>query len=156
MAQPAQRPRPRKRAKKPPLRERLLTRAHERADQARQLRANPRIAGLWIRQALLRMWRLRGGGFYGIGFVATFLYTQAQSLFDDAAESAGLVDFLTSQLSEALIRLSADFLGNLITAFLWPLWLLSFTGAWGLLGMLITFLVFDRWIKPWINARFPD
>lgn len=148
--------RSRARDAKPPLKQRLANQVQLRRSQATAVRKDPWVLGVWGRQALLRMWRLRGGGFYGIGFVATFVYTQAQSLFEDVAEADGMVDFLTSQLSEAIIRLTGDFLGNLLTAFLWPLWVLGWAGAWGLVALLVSFFVFDRWIKPWINAQFPD
>lgn len=134
----------------------MVARVQQRADQAVQLRKDPWLLGIWIRQGLLRMWRLRGGGFYGIGFVVTFVYTQARSLLEDATEADGVVDFLTSQLSEAIIRLTGDFLGNLISAFVWPLLVLGWFGGWGLVGLGVGFFVFDRWIKPWINRQFPE
>lgn len=134
----------------------MAARVQQRADQAVQLRKDPWLLGVWIRQGLLRMWRVRGGGFYGIGFVVTFVYSQAQSLLQDVTEADGVVDFLTSQLSEAIIRFTGDFLGNLIAAFVWPLLLLGWTDAWGLVALVVGFFVFDRWIKPWINRQFPE
>lgn len=140
---------------KPKLKQRLANRVDQRVQQAAAASDNPRLLWVWLRSALLRMWRLRGGGFYGLGFVLTFVGLQLASLLEDAAEAQGPVDFLTSQMAEALIRLLGDTLSNLIQAFLWPFLFVGWTGPYGLLLLLGSFLAFDRWGKPWINAQFP-
>ncbi|MGI9327157.1 MAG: hypothetical protein ACR2PZ_18210 [Pseudomonadales bacterium] len=145
-----------KQSSKPALKQRVAERVSLRAQQAAAASDNPRLLWVWVRAGLLRMWRLRGGGFYGLGFVATFVVLQLGSLFADASEAAGPVDFLTSQLSEAIIRLTGDSIGNLVKAFLWPIYFVVWAGAYGLLALLTGFLIFDRWLKPWINDQFPE
>ncbi len=145
-----------KQSAKVALKRRVAERIALRTQQAAAASDNPRLLWVWVRAGLLRMWRLRGGGFYGLGFVATFVVLQLGSLFADASEAAGPLDFLTSQLSEALIRLTGDSVGNLLKAFLWPIYFVSWTGAYGLLALLAGFLAFDRWLKPWVNEQFPE
>lgn len=141
---------------KPPIKVRVRNAARKRQAQAQAVRREPMLLGVWLRAALLRMWRLRGGGFYGLGFVATFVGLQLRSLFEDAAAATGPIDFVTTQLSEALLRVLGDTFPNLIQAFVWPALFVGWSGAYGLLVLLATFLVFDRWIKPWLNERFPE
>lgn len=141
---------------KPPIKTRVRNAARKRQAQAQAVRREPTLLGVWLRAALLRMWRLRGGGFYGLGFVATFVGLQLLSLFEDAAAAAGPIDFVTTQLSEAVLRVLGDTFPNLIQAFVWPALFVGWSGAYGLLVLLAAFLVFDRWIKPWINERFPE
>ncbi|MEM1436191.1 MAG: hypothetical protein AAGG11_19205 [Pseudomonadota bacterium] len=107
-----------------------------------------------LRESLLKMWRVRGGGFYGLGFVVFFVGAQGVSLLQDLIEATGPVDFVTSQVLEGFIRLIGDTPWNFIRALLWPLQLLSWLGSWGLLPLLAGFIAFDRWVKPWLNDRY--
>ncbi|MEM9741498.1 MAG: hypothetical protein AAF918_02315 [Pseudomonadota bacterium] len=106
------------------------------------------------RRWLLRMWRLRGGGFYGLGFVLVFVVHEVRSLFGQVAESTSAADFLTSQALEMVIRLFSESWINFLYAAIWPLLLLGWAGGYGFLMLILGFVVFDRWGKPALNAFF--
>ncbi len=139
-------------AKKPPLTQRLKNRADTRARQFAAASDDPSLIWVWTRRALLRMWRVRGGGFYGLGFVVTFVVLQVASILDDAAEASTAMDFVTSQLVEGILRFLSDTFINFLLSFLWPALFLGWAGGWGIVALIAAFIVFDRWAKPWINA----
>jgi hypothetical protein len=141
-----------KQPRKPRLVARLKNRAADRAQQFADASDDPGLLLVWTRRALLRMWRLRGGGFYGLGFVVTFVVLQIGALMSDAAEASTAMDFVTSQLAEAVLKFLGDTLINFLLSFIWPLLFLGWAGSWGILVLICAFLVFDRWLKPWISA----
>lgn len=99
----------------------------------------------WVKKTLHRMWQVRGGGFYGLGFVAFFLWAQGLSLWGDVTESDSVADFLTSQAIETVIRLLGETPANFIWALLWPVHVLNWDLRLGFLGLLAGFLAFERW-----------
>lgn len=141
-----------KEPRKPRLVARLKNRAADRAQLFAEASDNPSLLWVWTRRALLRMWRLRGGGFYGLGFVVTFVVLQIESIMSDAAEASTAMDFVTSQLAEAVLKFLGDTLINFLLSFIWPLLFLGWGGGWGILVLICAFLIFDRWLKPWISA----
>ena len=115
--------------------------------------ARDRLVGR-VKRWLLRLWMLRGGGFYGLGFVVFFVTLQIRSFIGDIAESTGVIDFLSSQALEALLKVISETPFNFLWALLWPLQFLSWTGEWGLLVLLAAYLSFQRWVKPRLTERF--
>ena len=119
-----------------------------------EVRSLALVVGARLKQWLVRLWMLRGGGFYGLGFVLFFVAAELNSLFGDLLESEGPVDFLSSLLLESLLKFISEMPFNFLWALLWPLQFLSWTGEWGLLVLLLAFLAFQRWLKPWLTERF--
>jgi hypothetical protein len=128
----------------------------EGTQRLREVQQQPSVVLTWIKQSLVNTWLLRGGGFYGLGYLATFILLQAQSLASDIQEAEDALGFLSSQIFQVMFKFFTDVLGNLIQAFIWPLLLLNLTGSWGLLLLLAGFLGFDRWGKSYINQRVPE
>ena len=90
---------------------------------------------------------LRGGGLCACGFLVTFLYLEVKTIFGDMAESDGVVDFVISELFEFVLRFAVDSIINTVHAFLWPVHVLSFAPPWGMIGLALALLLFDRVIK---------
>ncbi|MEM1231294.1 MAG: hypothetical protein AAGI15_12210 [Pseudomonadota bacterium] len=130
----------------------MKDRADTRARQFAAASDDPSLIWVWTRRALLRMWRVRGGGFYGLGFVVTFVVLQIASIVGDAAEASTAMDFVTSQLVEGVLRFLSDTFINFLLSFLWPALFLDWIGSWGIVVLIAAFIAFDRWAKPWINA----
>lgn len=125
-------------------------------DRVREVQHQPSVVLTWIKQSLVSTWLLRGGGFYGLGYLVTFIILQAQSLATDFVEAEDALSFLGSQIFQILFKFFTDVIGNLIQAFIWPLMFLNLTGSWGLLILIVGFVGFDRWGKPYINQRIPE
>lgn len=125
-------------------------------DRIREVQHQPSVVLTWIKQSLVSTWLLRGGGFYGLGYLVTFVLLQARSLAEDFIEAEDALSFIGSQIIEMLFKFFTDVIANLIQAFIWPLLFLDLTGSWGLLALLVGFVGFDRWGKPYINQRIPE
>jgi hypothetical protein len=97
----------------------------------------------WIR----KVWKARGGGLYACGFVLTFVYLEISMLFGEIIAATGFVDFFTEQLLELPFRFLSESLGNLVSAFLWPLPLLEFSPPWGIAILAVIYLLFTYLIK---------
>lgn len=126
------------------------------AANARALWANPRSAPSVLRGALLGIWRSRGGGFYGLGYLVTFLLLEVRMLFRELAGSDGVLEFVGSQALEYLLRLSLLSLLNALQAFVWPLLMFAKLGPLSLLLLLAGYLAFERVLRPRLEVAFPE
>ena len=95
-----------------------------------------RGAGRVAKRWLGKLWSTGGGGFYGLGYLATFLWLEAKLLASEVGEAEGVVDFVSSQAIERITRLAIDSFVNSVNAFLWPVKLIAAYELWGV-GMLI-------------------
>jgi hypothetical protein len=123
---------------------------------ARTLRADPKSAGPLLRAGLLGIWRARGGGFYGLGYLVTFVLLEVRLLATEVAQSEGVAEFVGSQLLEYLFRVGILSLLNVVQALIWPLLVLGQTGPWGLALLPLGYLAFERWLRPRVEAAFPE
>ena len=121
-----------------------------------EVQEQPSVVLSWIKQSLVNTWLLRGGGFYGLGYLVTFIVLQTQSLAQDFEEAEDALGFISAQIFQVVFKFFTDALANLIQAFIWPLLFLNLTGGWGLLMLMVGFIGFDRWCKPYINQRIPE
>ena len=108
----------------------------------------PHEAGGLMKQGFRTMWLARGGGFYAIGFVITFLYLEVRTIATEVGAASGFFDFLGEELLEFLFRFSIQSLANTVQAFLWPLLLVGEYEYAGVAVLVLGYLGFDRWCKP--------
>lgn len=121
-----------------------------------EVQEQPSVVLTWIKKSLVSTWLLRGGGFYGLGYLITFFVLQARSLALDFQEAEDALGFISSQLFQLLFKFFTDVLANLIQAFIWPLMVINYLEGWGILVLIAGFIGFDRWCKPYINQRIPE
>lgn len=136
-----------------PRRKRRLTR-HLR--NARQVWEDPRSLGDILRGGLIQIWCARGGGFFGLGYLVSFVLMEVRLVVSEFESSAGAMDFITSQLLEYLFRLGIMSFVNMLLAFLWPFLLLEHLGGWGLLILPAAYLLFERLLRPGIESAVPE
>jgi hypothetical protein len=136
-----------------PRKERRLAR---HARHARMLWHDPRSAGGLLREGLLGIWRARGGGFYGLGYVATFVALEVRLVVGELESSDSLLSFLSDQLLEYLLRLGFMSFVNVLLAFLWPLFVLEHLHGWGIPLLVIGYFGFERWLRPAIESSLPE
>ena len=111
----------------------------------------------WFRRWFAKVWKVRGGGLYAVGWAVTFAYLEVTTLIGEIFEATGVVDFFTNQLVEFLFRFVGDSLRNMITAFMWPAEIVQWNPPIGAIILGVAFMLFPVTIKPYITAwLFPD
>lgn len=116
----------------------------------------PRSAGGLIRDAVLGIWSARGGGFYGLGYLITFVSLEARTAVGEFVSSDTLMSFVGQELLGYLLRFGLMSFVNAAVAFLWPLIVLDWLGGWGLLVLAAGYVAFERWLRPLVESTFPE
>jgi hypothetical protein len=119
--------------------------------------AEPRSVPLQIRDTYLRMWRSRGGGFYGLGYVVAFAVLEVQatvSSWEGASDNiAGLV---MQEVLQFVFKFAAQSMLNGFLALGWPIFVVQKLGGAGLALLAVVWWLFDRYARPWIAVRLPE
>ena len=98
-----------------------------------------------------KVWKLRGGGLYALGYAITFVYLEVTTIIGDIAGAESPWQFFTSELIEFVFRFLSDSLVNLVKALIWPVYVIELAPPWGLLGLGAAFLIFPRFLKPTVE-----
>ena len=120
------------------------------------MRKEPRKAVSLVRETLVNIWRARGGGFYGLGYLIAFVVLEARMLAGDVGESATVVDFVASQAAEYLFRFTVMSFVNMFLAMIWPFYLLQWVGVWGFAILAGGYVVFEWVLRPSVEAWIPE
>ena len=122
-----------------------------------EIRHEPRSALDMMRSAAITVWAARGGGFYGLGYLVTFLILEVRMFAGEYSESTGAVDFITSQALEFVFRISLMSFFNGLMAFVWPFFVIEWLGGtWGLFVLLVGYVVVEKGIRPQVEGRWPE
>lgn len=127
-----------------------------RLDPIAEITRNPSSIKGYVRRALVGLWRTRGGGLYGLGYVVCFVALEARTLVGDVVEATNATQALAGELLEWLFRFGVDSFVNVVYALLWPGFLLNLLGPWGLVVLAVGFFVFERFARPWVERRLPE
>jgi hypothetical protein len=110
------------------------------------------LAHGWFRRWLRKVWELRGGGLYALGFAATFLYLEIRELFlDDIPAFFALESYTFGPLLRLGIDFLIDTIMNTVAAFLWPLTVIQWWPPIGAIALLLAFLIFPSYMKPTVE-----
>jgi len=108
----------------------------------------PDSAHGFLRRWFRRVWELRGGGAYAIGFGVTFLYLEINDiLFDDIPTLFAMDLTSVDSLIGFVVSFIIDTLMNTLVAFVWPALLLSNGEIYGLVALVAIFTLFPRYLK---------
>ncbi len=111
----------------------------------------------WFRTWFAKVWHVRGGGLYALGFASTFIYLEIRTFIGEIAESSSVGDFLSSQLIEVVFRFAIKSFINTIEALMWPVYVVQLTPPYGAIGLGIGFLIFTTYLKKPIERwLFPE
>ena len=117
-------------------------------DPSSQSSTSPKRSNLpWWRRWLAKVWLSYGGGLYAVGYAATFAYLEITTFFGELFEADGIVDFVTGQLFEFIIRFATDSIANMVQAFIWFLPVIEFKPPVGMLVLGVGFYVFDIYLR---------
>jgi len=97
------------------------------------------------------MWRSRGGGYYGLGYVISYFVLEIRMLVGDVQDAEGVAAFMTEQVFSFFI----ESIINGFVALLWPLLLIDEYGLWGVGFLIAGYFVFVSWVKPGLERWFP-
>jgi len=109
-----------------------------------------------LRAALLRLWQARGGGFYGLGYVVTFIVLEVKLVTGEFLGSESVVQFVTHELLEYVFRFGLLSLLNGVLALMWPVFVLAWLGPWGLAVLAGGYFAFERAGRPVVERWFPE
>ncbi len=123
---------------------------------AKRLHAEPKSIGPMMRDALVRVWSARGGGFYGLGYVIAFIVIEVQMFAGEILESTSVADFAVAQIFELAIRISFLSFINVILAFIWPVYVFDFAGGYGLSALVLGYIAFEKPVRPVVENHFPE
>ncbi len=123
---------------------------------AKRLHAEPKSIGPMMREALVRVWSARGGGFYGLGYVIAFIIIEVQMFTGEILESSSVADFAFAQIFEFALRISFLSFINVFLAFVWPVYVLDFAGGYGLAALLLGYIAFEKLLRPVVENHFPE
>ncbi len=124
--------------------------------QVRQIHDNPKNIGTMVRGGLINVWRARGGGFYGLGYLITFIALAIRLIVGDVSEREGVVDFVSSQMIEFIFRFGIQSFVNGLLAFLWPVYVLNWLGTWSLALLVAGYYVFEKLLRPAVEGWLPE
>ncbi len=103
----------------------------------------------WFR----KVWKVRGGGLYAVGFAATFLYLEVLSLVDDVL---GIGALFRGEAIEFFVNFIVESFMNTIAAFMWPIEVIRFSPPVGVIALGIAFWLFPIFVKPHIERWLFD
>jgi hypothetical protein len=138
-------------AKKPSFRERMAEKGQDARRLGRALKDEPESLPGEVthifRRSFRRVWDARGGGLYACGFVITFVYLEIRMFVVDIFEAESVGGFVTEQATEMIFKYLGESISNTISAFLWPVEIIQLQQPWGLILLILMFVVFDRFLK---------
>lgn len=106
----------------------------------------------YLRRWFRKVWDVRGGGLYAVGYGLTFLYFEITSIFGDILESDSVGDFFRNQVFEFLVRFAGETIQNMVYAFMWPVYLVRLDPMWGGIILGLAFWLFPITLKKPIEA----
>jgi hypothetical protein len=107
----------------------------------------------WLRNWFRKIWDVRGGGLYAVGFALTFLYLEVLDLADDVMGIGALLD---GQIIAFVVDFFVDSLHNTIAAFIWPVGIVQWVPPFGAIALGVAFWLFPTYVKPHIEAWLLD
>jgi hypothetical protein len=147
---------PRRRKRRPKRRQWFRRRLEESVSTVRGVVSQPRNVPAQIREALLTIWRVRGGGFYGLGYVVAFAVLEVRAFVGNFQGDGDITSMVVQEVLGFFFRFAAQSFINGFIAFGWPIFVVQYLGPLSVVALAVAWLAFDRWAKPWINARVPQ
>jgi hypothetical protein len=123
---------------------------------AQEISREPRSIVPRARAWIAALWQAKGGGFYGLGYVITFLALEAWTLTSAVGESSSASGFVAAQAIQYVLRISVESILNTVLALIWPVHLLRWLGGYGLIVVAAGYAAFELGIRPLVENWFPE
>lgn len=137
----------------PTVRERIGDEVRAAGELGREALMGPDGVLDQLRDALLgwfrRIWKLRGGGLYAVGFALSFLYLEVMDLlFDDIPTFLSLDSYDAGAVISFGVDVLIDTIHNTVLAFTWPVVFVQWQPPLGIILLVLAFLLFPKYVKP--------
>ncbi len=106
-----------------------------------------------LREWFRKVWKVRGGGLYAVGFAVAFIVFEVGSLADDVL---GIGALFSGQAIEFLVDFFIDSLTNTVRALIWPVYIVQYAPPFGAIALGVAFWLFPAYVKPHIEAWLFD
>lgn len=104
-----------------------------------------------VRKSSRAIWDLRGGGLYACGYLVTFVWLEITTFIGEIVEAESIAAFFGAQIFEMIFRFLGESLKNMVVAFMWPVFVVSFAPPWGAIALGLAFASFDRLFRKRIE-----
>ncbi len=102
----------------------------------------------WFR----KVWDVRGGGLYAVGFAIAFLVFEITEIVtDDIPQFIGINNVFSSEIIGFGIQFIIDTMVNFVKALIWPVYVLTLWPPAGAIALGVAFLLFPRYVKPHVE-----
>jgi hypothetical protein len=107
----------------------------------------------WFRSWFRKVWEVRGGGLYAVGFAAAFLFFEIREVVvEDIPQFVAMNNILSSELIAFGIEFLVDTLVNFVRALLWPMYVVMLWPPAGAIVLGAAFILFPRYLKKPIES----
>jgi hypothetical protein len=107
----------------------------------------------WFRSWFRKVWEVRGGGLYAVGFAAAFLFFEIrEAVVEDIPQFVAMNNILSSELIAFGIEFLVDTLVNFVRALLWPMYVVMLWPPAGAIALGAAFILFPRYLKKPIES----
>ncbi len=145
-----------RRKRRPKRRQWLRRRLRKSVRTVRGVVTEPHKVPSQLREGLLKIWRVRGGGFYGFGYVIAFVVLEVHAFIANFEGDGDIATMIMQEVLQFVFRFAVQSFINGFIAFGWPVFVVDYLGGWGLLALGVSWFVFERWARPWINSKLPE
>jgi hypothetical protein len=109
-----------------------------------------------VRAWFVKLWQAKGGGFYGLGYVAVLASLEFQTFTGDIAGSDSVTGFVAGQVLGYVLRVSIESFINVLLALIWPVNVIGWLGLWAIPVLGAGFLAFESVVRPIVESWFPE
>jgi len=98
----------------------------------------------WFR----KVWDVRGGGLYAVGFAAAFVFLEVRELFvDDIPRFIAMNSVFSSEIVGFGVQIFVDSMLNFVRALAWPAFVALAWPPFGAIALGVAFILFPRTLK---------
>ena len=102
----------------------------------------------WFRSWFRKVWEVRGGGLYAVGFALAFLFFEIrEAIVEDIPQLVAMNNVLSSELIGFGIQFVIDTMINFVRALLWPAYIVALWPPAGAIALVAAFILFPRYLK---------
>jgi hypothetical protein len=127
----------------------IVRRFESLATTTRELASHPGSIGTRLREAAIEIWSTRGGGFYGLGYLVTFVVLEVQA-FVSGLETTDAVTFFETELLQMFFRFAWQSVLNSFVAFVWPAFVVDYLKGWGVVALVVGWWLYGRFAAPYV------
>lgn len=100
-----------------------------------------------FRQWFRKVWTVRGGGLYAVGFAVTFVMLELQQVVGDLASLGAIITGGFDGLIGFVFGFIIDSFVNTFYSLIWPVYVIQWQPPWGAIGLGLAYAGFASFLK---------